>query len=37
MHCTGYAVDTLHGDKTQNIRDRVMNDYRNGRVRGIYI
>lgn len=29
----GYAVDTLHGDKNQQMRDRAMERFRNGQLR----
>ena len=29
----GYSCDTLHGDKTQQMRDRAMDRYRNGQLR----
>jgi ATP-dependent RNA helicase DeaD len=29
----GYSCDSLHGDKTQQMRDRAMERYRNGQLR----
>lgn len=28
----GFSADALHGDMTQNIRDKVMNNFRNGKI-----
>jgi ATP-dependent RNA helicase DeaD len=30
---TGYSAESLHGDMTQKVRDKVMNKFRNGNVR----
>ena len=29
----GYAADSLHGDKSQQLRDRAMEKFRNGQLR----
>lgn len=33
LYTMGYSVDSLHGDKSQAARDRVMQNFRNGRIR----
>lgn len=33
LYSMGYAADSLHGDKSQAFRDRVMQNFRNGRIR----
>jgi len=32
LQARGYSADALHGDMTQNIRDKVMNNFRNGKI-----
>lgn len=32
LQAMGYSADALHGDMTQNIRDKVMNNFRTGKI-----
>jgi ATP-dependent RNA helicase DeaD len=32
LKARGFSADALHGDMTQNIRDKVMNNFRNGKI-----